>query len=121
LFRDIFDSIYAGFETDELFHFYPGHKFNVTDYSPLTREWYYKAHDNSSYAAITQPYQDAESLKWMFTISQAIVIDNAVYGVVAADVLLTTITEKINSVVILDSGFILLVSNEGLVISKPAS
>lgn len=57
----------------------------------------------------------------MITVSTALVINDKVYGVVGADVTLEFLTSKMNDVTILDSGFLLLVTSEGLIISKPES
>mmetsp|Transcript_4518 Transcript_4518/g.4390 ORF Transcript_4518/g.4390 Transcript_4518/m.4390 type:complete len:82 (+) Transcript_4518:592-837(+) len=57
----------------------------------------------------------------MITISQAILdSSNNFYGVTAVDITLTNIMTRLNNVVILDNGFLLLITaGEGFVLSRP--
>ena len=55
----------------------------------------------------------------MISVSQSIDEDETAIGVAAVDITLTTLYEKLENVVILDEGFILLVSEGGMVISMP--
>ncbi len=71
---------------------------------------------------ITEPYLDdfIEDL-WEITISTALIVDGEVYGVTGCDVSLASLNYEINNVRILEKGFLLLISFEGMVIAKPES
>lgn len=114
-------SLYQGYFTDEIIYIYPGTSFSDTSYTPLVREWFYKADEAPGTVIITEPYIDAASGNWIITVSKAILDrSNAVYGVAAVDITLQTLTEKTSNIIILDNGFALLVTVEGLIIANPS-
>mmetsp|Transcript_18892 Transcript_18892/g.18890 ORF Transcript_18892/g.18890 Transcript_18892/m.18890 type:complete len:232 (+) Transcript_18892:418-1113(+) len=122
IFREEYSGIYFGFEIDELFHYYPGYKNSDQSYTPLVREWYYKAANKTDGSVIiTEPYTDADTGVWMITASCALIVNSAIYGVAGADLSLAYLSTEINNVVILESGFMMLVSSEGMIICMPDS
>ena len=112
--------IYTGFEIDEIIHYYPGCLTTDRTYTPVVREWYYRAKDNPNTTQITEPYQDAQTLNWVVTVSRAI-LDNSeeVYGVAACDITLVELTTKTSSIKILENGFAMLVSSGGMILTLP--
>lgn len=113
---------YQGYETKETLVYYPGEAIS-TGYTPVVREWYYKAFDNSTSIIITEPYTDSSDYAtWVITVSQAILnTDSDVYGVAGVDVTLKTLTEKTSKIKILKTGFAMLVSSGGMILTVPES
>ena len=112
--------IYSGFEIDEIIHYYPGSFMSVPNYSPITREWYYKAKDSIGEVIITEPYFDATTGASVLTISKALLDNNEIFfGVVACDITLFEIQSKLYSTKILEKGFLMFVSIGGMVLNVP--
>jgi hypothetical protein len=112
--------IYAGFEIDEISHRYPGIKINDRTYSPVTREWYYKADDHKGFPVLTEPHLDEFTKDWVFSVSKALVDkNNKVYGAVGVDLLIKPYTDVIDRYQILDTGFIIIVSEVGNILNIP--
>ncbi|OMJ68675.1 hypothetical protein SteCoe_33816 [Stentor coeruleus] len=115
-------SLYQGFKEKELLHYYPGVVNSLSDYTPLVREWYYKAQTSIGNVVITEPYQDATTNQWIISISTAMLDgDGKMYGVAAADVGLKELTDKTSAVKILDTGFFMLISSGGMILTMPES
>ena len=114
--------MYQGYETEELIHYYPAHLTTDIAYTPLVREWYYKAVAAPGTVIITEPYTDSDTGLWVVTVSTALIdLTRSVFGVAAADITLQMLTEKISKVQVLEQGFALLVSAGGMVLTMPAS
>jgi hypothetical protein len=112
-------NFYTGYQTDELFHLYPGKKIE-SGYTPIVREWYYKAAENKGEITITEPYLETASKIWMFSISKAIFEPNEeLFAVVAIDVSVEVVSDAINSIDVMSDGFLIYLSNTGIVISQP--
>ena len=121
MYMDEYEGYYQGYEIDEILVSYPGYRRDST-YTPLVREWYYKAADDKYNIAITEPYIDAFTSSWLISASEAILKNkDEVYGVAAVDVSLATLTTKTSTMKILDSGFAMLVSSGGMILTVPAS
>lgn len=120
IFKDSYSSIYAGYEINEIFHSYPGQKL-ATVYTPLVREWYYKAKASPGEVIVTEPYRDANSNDFMISISTALINESKVYGVVSSDIKLTRISELLQNIDIIGNGYILLISKGGMILTQPAS
>lgn len=115
-------NFYTGYATDELFHLYPGRKLE-TDYTPVVREWYYKAEESPDDIVVTEPYLEKQSNVWMITFSKAILNADAdgVFAVVAIDVSIDVVSEAMNSIEVMSNGFLVYLSNSGIVINQPSS
>jgi hypothetical protein len=112
-------AVYQGYEIGEILVSYPGYE-KTSSYTPLVREWYYKASDKPNQVSITEPYIDAFNGKWLISASEAILNNKGeVYGVAAVDITLETLTKKTSSITILDSGFAMLVSSGGMILTVP--
>jgi len=120
IFKKSYDAIYAGYEIDELFHHYPGQKRSVL-YTPLVREWYYKAKANPGEVIVTEPYLDADSDQFMISISTALLKGDEVYGVVSTDVTLSAISSILQNLEVIGNGYILLISKGGMILTQPQS
>lgn len=116
-------SLYQGFQVGEILHYYPGSVTTDNDYTPLVREWYYKATAAIGNTIITEPYIDATTGQWIITVSTAMLdeTDTQFYGVAAADITLVSLTSKISEITILDTGFLMLVSSGGMILTMPDS
>ena len=121
MYMDEYEGYYQGYEIDEILVSYPGYRRD-TIYTPLVREWYYKASDDKYNIALTEPYIDAFNGNWLISASEAIINNNdEVYGVAAVDVSLASLTQKTSRMKILDSGFAILVSSGGMILTVPDS
>ena len=119
MYVDEYESYYQGYEIDEIMVSYPGYTRDSV-YTPLVREWYYKASDSKESIVITEPYIDAFTGNWLISVSEAILKNNKeVYGVAAVDVSLATLTGKTSTIEILDNGFAMLVSSGGMILTVP--
>lgn len=120
IFKESYSSIYAGYELDEIFHYYPGYKMS-TVYTPLVREWYYRATEKPEEVIVTEPYRDATSKEFMISISTALMNNTDVYGVVSSDVALTQISKLLQNLDVIGKGYILLISEGGMILTQPDS
>ncbi|OMJ87775.1 hypothetical protein SteCoe_10417 [Stentor coeruleus] len=124
IYSEEYISLYQGFQVGEILHYYPGIMTEGTDYTPLVREWYYKAAGDIGNIIFTEPYIDITTGQWIITVSTAM-LDNSdspkFFGVAAADITLVSITSKISKIKILDTGFLMLVSSGGMILTMPES
>ena len=54
-------NLYQGYQQDEIIHMYPGVNYADSSYTPLVREWYYKAENDPTHTIITEPFIDQSS------------------------------------------------------------
>jgi Cache domain. len=121
IYQDSYLGYYQGYEQNQIIHYYPGSLTTDTTYTPLVREWYYKAAENTSRVIITEPYTDSTTGYWIVTISKAITDNNnKLFGVAGVDVTLKSLTSDTSNVKILNSGFLMLVSAGGMILTLPA-
>lgn len=121
LYNNDYLGMYQGFETDQILHFYPGSPI-TSGYTPIVREWFYKANESPNKVIITEPYINSGTGDWIVTISYAVKNTSGnVFGVAACDVTLTALNSIISTFTILNSGFIILVSSGGMVLTVPAA
>lgn len=109
--------IYAGFETDEIFYIYPGFKI-TEEFTPISREWYYKAVDSPGQIVLTQPFIDPDTDKYMLSISTTLGNHSSVIGVVSSDISLENMIDNMNFK-LLKTGFILIISKNGSILTPP--
>jgi hypothetical protein len=123
LYKENFLFLYEGFLDKETLNSYPGSFFSGwIDYTPIVREWFHKALNDSEAVIITEPYVDALTGIWIFTVSKAIGMnDDTVIGVSAIDISLKIITKQTNYINQIEGGFIIIATRTGLMISKPNS
>ena len=116
-FNENLFKIYEGFYTDEILNFCPAEYFDDTSFSPLNREWFYRAADDPSGIIVTEPYFDYISEQLIVTVSKAIMKGDSVYGVSAADITVVEFSKKLNKVRITDAGRIMLISAGGIIMN----
>ena len=120
IYLNDYSNLYSGFRTDQILYNYPGTYIAGTTYSPIIREWFYKAEDDIYNTVVTEPYQDISSGYWIITVSEALLNNNTFAGVAAVDILLRDLTQKVSSTVVSDLGFNLLISPAGVILTLPS-
>ncbi|OMJ81761.1 hypothetical protein SteCoe_17702 [Stentor coeruleus] len=120
MYRENMVFIYAGFEINEISHRYPGIKIVDRTYSPITREWYYKADDNKGIPVLTEPHIDEFTSDWVFSVSLSLVDNNnKIFGAVGVDLRIKPYIDIVDKYTILDTGFIIIVSEAGNMLNIP--
>ncbi|OMJ89807.1 hypothetical protein SteCoe_7984 [Stentor coeruleus] len=120
IYNDQYKSIYQGFKEKEILHTYPAIKVVESDYSPVVREWYYKANSSSEKIIMEEPYWEESNSQWIITFSMAMLNDsNKVFGVVAVDAIMKNLTTIISGKKILEKGFLMIVSSGGTIMNMP--
>ncbi|AGX41369.1 methyl-accepting chemotaxis protein [Clostridium saccharobutylicum] len=114
--NDIF-SAYFG-TADGGFQIYPNNKM-PDGFDPRERTWYKQALDNKGKVIITLPFKDAQTGKNVVSVARTVERDGKVIGVCAMNVSLETLTEKISSKKIGDSGYAFVSDLEGNIIAHP--
>ncbi|OMJ70935.1 hypothetical protein SteCoe_30970 [Stentor coeruleus] len=123
LYTQSYRKMYMGFEYDEIIYSYPAQYIEDRTFTPLVREWYYKASENPGDVIITEPYQDSTNGNWTFSVSQGIIesINKTIYGVSGIDINLDNFIDIASEIQILNKGFTLLVSTGGILVSMPST
>ncbi|MDK2807812.1 MAG: methyl-accepting chemotaxis protein [Clostridiales bacterium] len=86
-------------------------------YDPRQRSWY-QAAQNGDDVVFTDAYLDMVTNKWAISIAKSIKSDSGTLnGVLAMDILLDTITERVASKIIGDSGYAYILDKNGLIIA----
>ena len=107
------------YNIDATTHYYPG-TYTASTYNPLIREWYYRAVANAGQVVITEPYVEAKSKLLVITASITIDDENGKqYGAAGVNVVLQNLTSVFNTIKILENGFALIVSIEGMALTLP--
>lgn len=82
-------------------------------YDPVTREWYQQAIERNGELYWTQPYYDEIIQQTVMTVSQAIVQDGNVLGVLAMDITFEEIAQKVAVTKIGTTGYPFVLSRDG--------
>lgn len=103
--------------------FYRGYPWDTgfdISYDPRRRPWY-KLAESSNTIIWTNPYVDAVSKELVVTCAKSFhgLETNVIFGVVAADVTLTALSEEINNTKVGQTGYMFLFDREGNIIAKP--
>jgi methyl-accepting chemotaxis protein len=114
-----FENVYYG-STDKDFVLYPKQDL-PQGYDPTTRPWYQQAIANPSQAVWTEPYINATDNTLIVTLAKAVTVNGTVEGVVAADVSLKSLTDKIQATKIGNTGYLYIASSKGAIIAHPDS
>lgn len=89
------------------------------DYDPRKRPWYKEAMSAAG-TSIGEPYQDMLTKKMVVAVTKKITgSDGKMKGVLAADILLTKITDRINETKIGESGYAFIMTGKGVIIAHP--
>lgn len=109
-------NVYMGTETGGFIQ-YPAEP--MTNYDPRKRPWYTQAKEANGNAVITSPYQGISGGPM---ISIAVTIPGSrggVVGVQSIDVTLDTLTKLVNNVKLGESGYVILLDQNGVVLADP--
>ncbi|OMJ77562.1 hypothetical protein SteCoe_22810 [Stentor coeruleus] len=111
--------LYEGYYESQIFHVFPGVRSD-SKYTPLIREWFYKAKAAQYHQIITEPYISASLKQWMFSVAESINEPSGKFiGVSTIDILLKSLAYKITQIRIMKYGFIMLISKGGMILTKP--
>lgn len=86
-------------------------------YDPTEREWYREAVNANGKVVIGNPYQDATTKKTVITISQAVISQGEVVGVVGIDLNLQKLSKETNQVIIGKNGHSFILAKDGTAIT----
>jgi len=90
-----------------------------SDYDPRTRSWY-QAAETAEGVVYTDAYLDLVTNKWAISVAQAIKSKQGdLHGVMAIDILLDTITQKVTERKLGESGYAFMIDSKGLIIAHP--
>ncbi|OMJ86851.1 hypothetical protein SteCoe_11560 [Stentor coeruleus] len=122
LYSTISESVFLGFYTDELYCMFPGVYVSDLTYSPLVREWFYKATSSPGKIMITEPYINSETSIWKIALSTAIIDkNNNTLGAMAIEIMLDDFKARFSNIAILKTGFIMLISSGGMILTTPST
>ncbi len=114
--KDILD-VYYGTESGK-FSMYPETKL-PDGYDARQREWYKAALENKGKITITPPYQDVGTGNTVVGIVKTVEKDGKIVGVIGMDCSLETLTEKIASKKIGNTGYLFVSESSGNIIAHP--
>ncbi|WP_106496602.1 methyl-accepting chemotaxis protein [Lentibacillus sp. Marseille-P4043] len=89
------------------------------DFDPRERDWYKQALAADGKTIWTKPYVDAATGKTIVTAAQSYSANGEIIGVTAADVYVDTLIEMTNEIKIGDSGFAMIINQDGDFIAHP--
>ena len=90
---------------------------DLGDFDPTTREWYIQAVADPSIVQWTNPYIDQATGEFVISASKAIESDGKVLGVLALDVQLAALTDKIAASDVGYNGYPIVLDSEGVVLA----
>lgn len=93
----------------------------ATDFDPTKREWYQNAVAHPETTQWSKPYIDTATKEFVITISKAIQSNSKIIGVLAFDIELKALTNKISSKDVGYGGYPMVLDKDGTVISHPSS
>lgn len=111
-------NVYMG-TIDKKFHIYPPADGLPADYDPTSRPWYQGAVAANGFAW-TDPYVDATSGKLVISAAKPVFdSNNQLAGVVAIDLSLATLAEKINAIKVGEKGYVYVVDSNNKTMIHP--
>ncbi|WP_017212335.1 methyl-accepting chemotaxis protein [Clostridium beijerinckii] len=112
--KDIFDTYYGS--ASGKFAIYP--ETNMPEgYDATKRSWYQEAIKAKGKPVITKPYKDAATGNTVVGITQAVVKDGQIVGVVGMDCTLSTLSDRIAEKKIGNSGVVFITDADGVMIA----
>lgn len=93
----------------------------ATNFDPTTREWYQKAVSNPDTVQWSKPYTDSATGELVIAASKAVQDNGKLIGVLALDIQLTSLTDKITSSDVGYGGFPMVLDTDGTAIAHPYS
>ena len=121
--------LYMGYDLDvsnqHLFKNYPFDDlsyFDSIDYDPNAEDWYTNVANvpDNGKVIFTPPYLD-ESVGLVISMGRPVMFDSngSLFGIVSADVSMSTIQEKVLNLEVLDNGYSFLLDRNGVVVAHP--
>jgi len=89
-------------------------------YDPRVRPWYTDA-INAGGKVWTEPYTDATSGSWIISVARPVLKNGKVQGVIALDISLTDISEKLGNIKIGKKGYPVLTTDSGITMSHKST
>lgn len=89
------------------------------DYDPTTRDWYKEAVSNPDVVVWSKPYLDYSANHFIMTASKAIQKSGKLVGVVAFDIQLQVLADKIASSDVDYNGYLTILDSDGIVLANP--
>ncbi|MBV7272425.1 methyl-accepting chemotaxis protein [Clostridium sp. PL3] len=108
-------SVYFG-ASDKKFYLYPKTELPA-DFDPTSRPWYKDALNNKGKSVVSEVYIDTGTKKPVISISRAVEKNGQIVGVVAVDIDLNKMSDKISSKQIGKLGYIAITNSSGIVIA----
>lgn len=100
------------------FSIYPNNKM-PDGYDATSRPWYKKAVEAGGKAIITQPYKDIATGKLVVYISQAVIKDGKVVGVIGMNCTLSTLADQIATKKVGNLGYVFITDKQGIILAHP--
>ncbi|HEY9577606.1 MAG TPA: cache domain-containing protein, partial [Pseudobacillus sp.] len=88
-------------------------------YDPRERDWYKNAMKSDGEAVWSEPYLESTSGDYMITLSKPIIVENRKIGVLAMDIVLSVMTDRLSEMNIGYNGTPIIISKEGAGIVHP--
>ncbi|NUZ12636.1 methyl-accepting chemotaxis protein [Pseudoalteromonas sp. McH1-7] len=88
------------------------------NYDPTKRPWYKKAAANPNSVILTEPYQGVTG-QAMVSVATAIKRNSRMIGTQSLDVTLSTLTDIVSNIRLGESGYLLLLDGNGIVLADP--
>lgn len=100
------------------FSIYPNNKM-PDGYDATSRPWYKLAVEAGGKAIITQPYKDISTGKMVVYISQAVIKDEKVVGVIGMNCTLSTLADQISTKKVGNLGYVFITDKQGVILAHP--
>lgn len=88
-------------------------------YDATTRPWYKKALENKGQTVVTEPFVDAVTGNTVVAVVRTVEKDGQVVGVVALNVKLTTLAEKVATKQVGNTGYVFISEASGNILAHP--
>ena len=111
---DDFMYIYVG-TIDDHMYIYPDVSL-PEGFTPTSRPWFISAKENTDKVIWTDPYVDAASGKLIISAAKAVKSGEEVVSVLAIDIDLTKLAEKVKNVRIGKAGYVTVISEKGVIV-----
>ena len=113
--------LFVGFSAENVLRVFPGTQWDEDRiYNHQNEVWYTDALIANGNLILTDPYKESVGNNWIITIAKAIYYQNGdLLGVVAGDVLIDDIQQKVLSLSYLKTGYATFIQDNDLVVAHP--
>lgn len=98
---------------------YEPHFDEVSTIDPTTRPWFELGMNNPDKVVWTEPYLDAATGEFTITGVKGVKVNNEVIGIIAADILLNSLTDMVSALELGYEGFPIVLDQSGMAIVHP--